>query len=122
MGIQSMRGRKSIYKELSDKANLHTPGRQVLQNSETAGVANLVGNKCLMMNYFGSIKNSFISYRRQKNPKMPTGSPPPDCRGDMCLPGNRTQQRSQDFVGMIKVPNQLVLSYSKGRFSCISLA
>lgn len=48
--------KKSIYKELSEKANLHTPGRQVLQNSETVSLANLVGNKCLMMNYLGPIK------------------------------------------------------------------
>lgn len=103
---QSLRGKKSIYKELSDKANLYTPGRQVL-GTQRLSLANSVGNKWLNDKLLWSYKNFFTFYRRQ-NPKMAEGFPPSGWRGDLCLPGNRTQQKSRDFVVVIKVPNQLV--------------
>lgn len=54
---QSLTGKKSIYKELSDKANLHTLGK--FFRIQTVSLANLVGNKCLMMNSSGPIKTHF---------------------------------------------------------------
>lgn len=83
-------------------------------------LANLVGNKCLMMNYFSPVKTHSLL----TGGGIPRG--PCELRflapGDLCLPRDRTGQREQDPVGATKVPNQLVLSCSRGRFPWVRTA
>ena len=57
MGIeQSFRGKENPFiKSLALKL-IYT--WQVLQDSEPLSIANLAGNKCLMMDYFGPIKKT----------------------------------------------------------------
>lgn len=88
-------GKKSICKELSNKANLHpvsSPGLRACEASKRSSC-----NKCLMTDCFGSIKKkkSFTSCRRQ-NSKVTPQSPPASLEGDLWLLASRRGQAERD--------------------------
>lgn len=103
----------AIYRELNDKANLHTLGKF----SETVSLANLVGKKCLLPTLVLLKTHPHLVGGRIL--RGPHASPPPDC-GDPCAFWQQNMQRWKDFTGG-KVPNQLVLSPSKRRLSWVGL-
>lgn len=103
---QSLRGKNQFIRRSVIKL-IYTLQAGKFSGTQRLSLANSVGYKWLNDKLLWSYKNFFTFYRRQ-NPKMAEGFPPSGWRGDLCLPGNRTQQKSWDFVVVIKVPNQLV--------------